>query len=84
MCLKLKFFSRLESGIFWGSNNAQATPRLVSFRGLIQNFRQVFPPFLNGSSSRGLQVGMKQNKKRELRESSFFLFFLQLTLSLIQ
>ena len=31
-------------GLFLGSKKAWATPRLVSFRGLIQNFRQASPP----------------------------------------
>ena len=42
---------------FGGQKKAWATPRSVSFRGLIQNFRRASPPFSYADSLPGMGMG---------------------------
>ena len=48
-----------------------ATPRLVSFRGLIQNFRQASPPLSHGSPSPGESQARKLRCKKEFNTGGF-------------
>ena len=56
MTLPLPFLIRLYSTIFSGSNKARGTPKLVSFRGLIQNFRWASLVDLYGSPPPGVKL----------------------------
>ena len=49
-----------KHGLFYGSKKAWATPKSVSFRGLIQNFRRAFPPLCYASLPLGGYITLKR------------------------
>ena len=69
----------LISGYFLGSKKAWATPRSVSFSGLIQNFRRASPPpFICGVPSPWLLNKRRKSKKTEKNTQNIFIICLKI------